>query len=347
MNVWQVISGDCDEVLDTLEVEFFDSMVTDPPSGIGFMGKSWDSYGSLLQFQDALTTTFVKSIRVLKPGAQVLVWALPRTSHHTACALERAGFEIRDMFSHIFGQGMPKGLNVAGGLPPEIASKWEGWNTALKPAHEVWWLARKPLIGTVVENITRYGVGGINIDDCRVGTSKNVPSSVSRTAGLSYSGSVDGSLRRETGQEGGHDPNLGRWPTNLILSHAPDCREAQCGEGCPVFELYKQVWKESPFFYTPKVSAGERKLKGRVNSHPTVKPVALMRYLVRLVTPPGGIVLDPFAGSGSTGVAALKEGFQFVGVELDTESCEIANLRLADAVSDYESRQIAILSHDE
>jgi site-specific DNA-methyltransferase (adenine-specific) len=237
-----VILGDCKEVLKGLESDSFDSFVTDPPAGIAFMGKSWDAFESLMHFQDEMAVIFKEVLRVMKPGAHGLVWALPRTSHHTAMALERAGFEIRDTVTHLFGVGMPKGLDVSKAIDKMVgatreagrpyvtpeggqalttcnnwqdttlknttqgrrtpmvttaasdkAKQWEGWNTALKPAHEVWWLVRKPLgEKTVAAQVLSTGTGAINVDACRVQVSADDFEEMSGRSGCSTPNQVYG-----------------------------------------------------------------------------------------------------------------------------------------------------------
>ena len=335
-----VVLGDCRDVLKTLEECSLDSLVTDPPAGISFMGKRWDSYESLRHFQLELQEVFTDCLRVLKPGSHGLVWALPKTAHYTAMALTDAGFETRDMVLHLFGSGMPKAQDVS---RAGAGDAWEGWGTALKPAHEVWWLVRKPLLEpTVVKQVLGTGTGALNIDGCRVPTDDSLgggpkarPHDMSNACGGAewdrpwmHDESRREHYAREAARKIDKSEALGRWPANLVLSHAAEC-EAACVPGCPVAVLDEQLKGCARFFYTAKVSSGERLLRdGTVNRHPTVKPVQLMRYLVRLVTPPRGVVLDPFAGSGSTGCAALREGFGFVGIERDREYARVAQLRL-------------------
>lgn len=237
----------------------------------------------------------------------------------------------------------------------EGAEQWEGWGTALKPAHEPIILARKPLTvdgrkATVAANVLTYSTGAINIDATRIGTTKGVPASVSRGRGEDhhvYEGSVDGSLRRETGSESGHDPNQGRWPANVMLSHHEDCVQVgtrrvrgsriekpaaatpddhwECHIDCPVRLLDEQSGGggASRFFYSSKASKSERNAgmpEGEKNDHPTVKPIEVMEWLVKLVTPPGGVVLDPYVGSGTTAIAAVKQGFECIGIDFDEHS---------------------------
>ena len=164
----RILEGDCLEPLKTLEADSIDAVVTDPPAGISFMGSSWDGdKGGRRQWVSWMTQVFQETLRVLKPGGHALVWALPRTAHWTAWALEDAGFEVRDSLQHIFGTGWPKGRDLG-----RDSAEWNGWNTAMKPTHEVWWLCRKPLSEpTVAKNVLKWGTGAINVDACRVGTS--------------------------------------------------------------------------------------------------------------------------------------------------------------------------------
>lgn len=420
---WSLHHGDCLEWLRTLPSESVDSVVTDPPAGIAFMNKAWDHHkGGRAQWVAWLTDVMSECLRVLKPGGHALVWSLPRTEHWTACAIEDAGFEIRDGVYHLFAQGWPKSLDVsksidaAAGAEREVvgtrglnrwttseqsnavpsgmraafdkaneltapatddAKRWQGWGTALKPACERWVLARKPLSGTVAANVLAHGVGALNIDGCRMETSGASPSVARRASAAragrgrtnGASGIVDRtSVERFTEQRAGEA--LGRWPSNVVLSHAETC-DNECDEACPVRALDEQsgFTKSSdrprnnntaskhahsaraavvtsghadsggasrffpifhPFGYFGKAKSANQR-GGRENRHPTVKNVDLMRYLVRLITPRGGLVLDAFGGSGTTGVAALLEGCSFVAAEADSESHAFACKRLAAA----------------
>ncbi|CAB4156050.1 DNA methylase N-4/N-6 [uncultured Caudovirales phage] len=308
-----------------------DSIVTDPPYGLSFMGKKWDyDVPSVELWQECL--------RVLKPGGHLLAFAGTRTQHRMAVKIEDAGFEVRDMIAWVYGSGFPKSHN--------LKDDWQGWGTALKPALEPITVARKPLVGTVAENVQRHGTGALNIDGCRVEAPgedcARKPALVDDTAagfgkGLSMGGR-------------GHD--AGRWPANLIHDGSEEVVA-----GFPVTGAskstprnngeFKSVAKgrELPhvtyghdddggsaarFFYCAKASKADR---GEENVHPTVKPTDLMRYLCRLVTPPGGVVLDPFMGSGSTGKAAMLEGFRFIGCELSEEYFKIADARISAALA--------------
>ena len=327
----ELLHGDCLERLRELPDCSVDSCVTDPPYGLSFMGKAWD-------YDVPQAAVWREVLRVLKPGGHLLAFAGTRTQHRMAVQIEDAGFEIRDMIAWVYGSGFPKSHNLKG--------DWEGWGTALKPALEPITVARKPITGTVAANVLAHGTGGLNVDGCRVGTSKQVPASVSRKAHANcYMGGWK--EKGETPGVGGHDPNLGRWPANLIHDGSNEVVglfPAQAGAAAPVHRrngdkfrfsygefkgnidengssFYGDTGSAARFFYCAKASKADR---GAENVHPTVKPTELMRYLCRLVTPPGGVVLDPFMGSGSTGKAAVLEGFRFIGIEREVEYLEIA-----------------------
>ena len=467
------------EMLATLPDASVDAVVSDPPSGIGFMHgvTKWDRHTAyepktnkgrdLMRFGSALLkpwevgfSSFIADVfgecwRVLKPGGHMLIWTLPRSSDLTTLGLRVAGFEIRDSVVHIFGSGFPKSLNVgaaidkaAGADRPVVgsqrltgtarrgaageshgaartnaakqvervettinltapatpaAAKWEGFGTGLKPAHEAWILCRKPLAGSVAANVLEHGTGAINVDGCRVETDET-PEQIynGNTGPIGGSGAYAGTDK--TIHATGHA--AGRWPPNLLLSHAAECG-AECAAGCPCAELGRQSGErpagnyasglnvgfgagtytgggagvsEPPqsindtgtaarffprFRYVPKPSRAEReagceslparsgaeatgraegsagvdnpraganRTAGEVrNIHPTVKSVALMRWLARLVTPPGGLVLDPFVGSGTTALACIHEGFDFIGSEQSAEYVAIARARVDHA----------------
>ena len=408
----QLHHGDCLEVLRSMPDCSVDSIVTDPPYGLSFMGKKWD-------YDVPSVDVWVECLRVLKPGGHLLAFAGTRTQHRMAVRIEDAGFEIRDMIAWVYGSGFPKSLDVSkaidknngevgrllrftewmrttgltskqidqatetnmgghyltaksqpaiptrrlwsklrplcgqvpdwvdelverieaerevvgsrkqrgspNGVAPfntassdvetitapstDAAKQWQGWGTALKPALEPITVARKPLVGTVAENVLQHGTGAINVDGGRVG--------------------VDGGARRDL-QHIGNDAEtntiygkglglanpaprvegLGRWPANFIHDGSEEATD---------------LLKDSArFFYCAKASKADR----GENHHPTVKPTDLMRYLCRLVTPPNGIVLDPFNGSGSTGCAAVLEGFQYIGIEREAEYIAISEKRI-------------------
>lgn len=549
---WSLTQGDCVEVMRAMPEACVDAIVTDPPYGLEFMGKTWDKLGASVSrdpveeggFQDgrggnAYSRSRIRfgttaqsmqawhlgwakaALHVLKPGGHMLSFGGTRTYHRMVCAIEDAGFEIRDTFSWVYSTGFPKDLNVSKGIDkyfgkydereivgrkpdprwlgsnesnkekkpyeggwgaveadnpagfvtkaatPE-GTRWQGWGTALKPAHEPIVVARKPLIGTVVENVLEHGTGALNVDACRVaGMARSPGGGIHPHRGIYPGWPVDDELVPPP------DPHpMGRWPPNLLLVHAPGCRkmgtktvsanahypeyepgttaisshgiygggdglhgkqlyqegervkeeevdEWSCVPGCPVAELGRQSgnlksgsagpnghvrnqptgnivygggeglftspgpagelygdegtaarffpqfeWSEADygFFYVPKASRSEREEgtdglpvvtgheavnrkegsaglqdpragAGRTartlhNHHPCVKPISLAQWLVRLITPKGGIVLDPFSGSGSIGIGALREKFRVINIEQSEEYCTIARARL-------------------
>jgi len=329
-----LMQGDCLEVLRTLPDNSVDSVVTDPPYGLSFMGKKWD-------YDVPTSEVWAECLRVLKPGGHLLAFAGTRTQHRMAVRIEDAGFEIRDMIAWVYGSGFPKSHN--------LKDEWQGWGTALKPALEPITMARKPLIGTVAANVLAHGTGALNIDGCRVG---NEGGCAGAGAGAGAGARVYGSGLNGTFAP--PVPGLGRWPANLIHDGGDEVVQAfptttsgkpgscvrhakgmvlQGGGGNTPLTGFGDTGSAARFFYCAKASKRDRdegldgfeerrvfgdggaSLDGisntrgpRANHHPTVKPTDLMRYLCRLVTPPGGIVLDPFMGSGSTGKAAKLQG---------------------------------------
>lgn len=339
----QVLVGDCLHVMAQMEACSVDAIVTDPPYELGFMGKSWDASGVAFRVE-----VWREALRVLKPGGHLLAFSGSRTYHRMAVAIEDAGFEIRDQIMWVYGSGFPKSHNLDG--------EWQGWGTALKPAHEPIVVARKPIIGTVATNILAHGTGAINIDGCRVGMEET---------GCSGGGSrlYEGGLSRDGGQP---RPVIGRWPANLIhdgseeveglfpgddgssasrFFYSAKASKRDRDEGLDGFNAVHRVngnkWTDQDY----RVARGDRPQNAesgpRKNIHPTVKPTDLMRYLCRLVTPPGGLVLDPFTGSGSTGKGAVIEGFRFVGIELSPEYAVIARARIQHAVGYVEPQPVA------
>jgi len=388
-------TGDCRDVMATMEDNSVDSIVCDPPYELGFMGKAWDNSGIAYD-----VTVWQQCMRVLKPGGHLIAFGGARTYHRLAVAIEDAGFEIRDQLQWIYGSGFPKSHDVSKAIDkqagaerdkirhkarPEtsgtmaansdtrpwieqsriagyhevasnnpitdLAKEWQGWGTALKPAHEPAILARKPLRGTVANNVAQWGVGGLNIDGCRVGTDEMVKGIGPGIASYQKASIEHGIRQYKYGLPALRNNNpieykSGRWPANVILDE-----EAAAA-------LDEQSGGASRFFYTAKASRSEReagldgvekikldvgdeRLSGgswerrdgrtsaqRANHHPTVKPIALMRYMIRLVTPKGGTVLDPFMGSGSTGCATMIEGMQFIGIDITPEYVEIARKRI-------------------
>jgi DNA modification methylase len=405
---YQIYLGSNLDILPTLPDNSVDSIVTDPPYELGFMGKSWDSSGIAYSVE-----LWTECLRVLKPGGHLLAFGGSRTWHRIAVAIEDSGFQVRDSIAWLYGSGFPKSLDISkaidkqsgyegevigsetidvgmqGGsmhagrerklaereikeLSPE-AQQWEGWGTALKPAFEPVVVARKPLIGTVAENVLTHGTGGLNIDGSRIGTGKGVVT-FDRTERKQEGNTYD--LGTVTGER---ESTQGRWPSNVILDpYTAELLDEQSGitkssSDPNRFQKTSGGWKGQPygnqvatapadsggasrFFYVAKASKRDRN-EGleelplrksdqrsdvaaglwaemeapKQNFHPTVKPTDLMRYLIKLVTPPGGVVLDPFTGSGSTGKAAILEGFDFIGIELTEEYLPIIEGRLAHA----------------
>ena len=406
-----------------------DSIVTDPPYELGFMGKRWDKSGIAYSVE-----MWEGCLRVLKPGGHLLSFGGSRTYHRMACAIEDAGFEIRDCLMYVYGSGFPKSLDVskamdkkAGAVGVKVdyiapdgkkrwggntfsigeapdgrginkrtipttdaAIQWQGWGTALKPAYEPICMARKPLEGTVVENVQKWGTGAINVDGCRVGTSDTIEQSgelqdMARSTIHSGYDRPNATMFR-TGkpkERSGPSNKLGRWPANLIhdgseevLELFPEMKSGGANgnrkngpysndrtwsvsqtPGADVCNrLPASSGSAARFFYCAKASRAEREMglegmnkkplhwssghqnpgnfqspntdKSAKNNHPTVKPLTLMRYLCRLVTPPHGLVLDPFMGSGTTGIACRAEGFNFIGIELNPKYCEMAKKRI-------------------
>lgn len=421
---YQILHGNNLDILPTLPDNSIDSIVTDPPYELGFMGKKWDSSGIAYSVE-----LWQQCLRVLKPGGHLLSFGGTRTWHRVAVGIEDAGFEIRDSMAWLYGSGFPKSLDVskaidkAAGAEREVigfrtspytasftslnkslenhvdensyrqvplsapstpeAQQWQGWGTALKPAFEPIVVARKPIEGTVANNVLKYGTGGLNIDGSRIaGEVSSVP-----MAEWSRSGTT-GSTDKRSG-EMSQPHSQGRWPANIILDpYTAELLDEQSGQtksragllSNPNFKGFlgsdstdrseatmqghNDAGGASRFFYVAKASkrdrnegldellettaadmvdrepdsagmnsprAGAGRTSGAKNFHPTVKPTTLMEYLIKLVTPPGGVVLDPFTGSGSTGKAAILQGFDFIGIEMTEEYLSIIEGRLKHA----------------
>ena len=360
--------GNCLHVLKEMGDNSVDSIVCDPPYGLHFMGSKWD-------YDVPSVEIWRECLRVLKHGGHLLAFSGTRTYHRVVVNIEDAGFEIRDQIQWIYGEGFPKSLNVG-----------NGWGTQLKPANEPICLARKPMIGTTIENMLEYGTGAMNIDGCRIPTDENIELGRNNRAECS-------SNSYGTGLMGIDRTNLnqGRWPANVIhdgsdeaIEHFPETggghwaktKITGYGKNYGGTQEYEGVGPKDSlvasaarYFYCAKANQKERnagcdnlplklnenstygmqsdeglrnnkrnpenRTREQRNNHPTVKPIALMRYLCRLITPPEGIVLDPFMGSGTTGIAACLEEFNFVGIELDEDYLEIARYRIAHW-GDYE-----------
>jgi len=482
---------DCIRAMKHMAENSIDAVVTDPPAGIAFMGKSWDDMGDLMGFQNFIHMAFTEVYRVLKPGGHCLVWALPRTSHHTAMGIERAGFEIRDVVNHIFATGFPKSMNIGKAIdkmqgnerevvgerhrnvkPYDDASgwnannttgdftytkgnsDWEGWGTALKPAVEHWILCRKPISErTIVENCLKWGVGALAIDNCRIATTEDLAKNYKSVR------KSDDEMGERVGKFGfrqGKDSQCdapsasGRWPANLTLecicdeviiaptetkepeevsggifspsTGKPAGRTYKGGEQihtnpeCPCYMLdqqsgvrpgwsgqkhnafnpygghalnksktersgdfagFKDTGGASRFFFTAKPSRKERdkgceKIEAKAvawsnqakaelargnldfsdderkhnkvemlrNNHPTVKSIALMRYLITMITKEGQIVLDPFAGSFTTGVACVQLNRKFIGIEKEKDYFIIGKARITAAKKEKEDANL-------
>lgn len=390
--------GDCLNILCTLPENSVDSIVTDPPYGLSFMGKKWD-------YDVPSMEIWKECLRVLKPGGHLLAFGGTRTYHRLVVAIEDAGFEIRDQIQWIYGQGFPKSQDIskaidkAAGAEREVigknlnarqsadadlyginggksfditapatpeAQKWSGWGTALKPANEPICLARKPLSeSTIAKNVLKHGTGGLNIDGTRIGFASEADKAL-------FADNSNGINRQKTTKAmfdnskilGNHNVDdqrmeLGRFPSNVILDEAAaevldrqsgiskpkEARTGKRGGVNPAFMSKEKgdnthqetegFWPADPgggasrFFYVAKASKSER---GEGNTHPTVKPIKLMEYLIKLVTPPNGVVLDPFMGSGTTGVAAAHIGHDFVGIERHHDYFKIALQRIGNRV---------------
>lgn len=342
-----ILKGDCRQIMFVLGENVVDSIVTDPPYELtsarpggrseatrgkvmgGFMGMQWDGTGVAFDPE-----TWRQALRVLKPGGYLLAFSGTRTYHRMACAIEDAGFEIRDQIGWAFGSGFPKSHN----------GEWGG--TALKPAWEPIVVARKPLVGTVEANWRQHGTGALNIDGCRVAdwagdpSTQDYSSTVGRwPANLIHDGSdeVLQAFPQAPGQQGpisGTAPSARTSNVYGAMKREGEASANSENEGAVGFKMKPGARRidsgsAARFFYCAKASKTDR---GEGNNHPTVKPSSLMRYLCRLVTPAGGLVLDPFMGSGSTLKAAELEGFSAIGIELSPEYIDIARRRIgADA----------------
>jgi DNA modification methylase len=379
-----LLHGDCLEKLKLLKENSIDSIVTDPPYGISFMHAKWD-------YDVPSVEIWKECLRVLKPGGHLLSFSGSRTYHRMAVRIEDAGFEIRDQIMWVYGSGFPKshnigkavdklqgkdvpvykGFNVAGQgiglnenknlrsdhpeyIKPNYDNEWEGWGTALKPAHEPIVMARKPLSEkSVAENVLRWGTGGINIDESRIGTDDVLgrEQKSSHEYAMLQGGYNDGYWDNTKG--------LGRWPANIIFDEeAGQVLDQQSGvstgkvgmtqQSSPnnIYNGFKSTGDTkvndgktdkggaSRFYYCPKASKKDRTNDGVVNNtHATVKPTALMLYLIKLVTPVNGTVLDCFLGSGSTGKAAIRGGFDFIGIEREEEYIKIAEARIKNEMN--------------
>lgn len=285
--------GDCLDILREIDALTVDAIVTDPPYGLRLMGRKWD-------YDVPSVEVWRECLRVLRPGGYLLSFASTRTQHRICVNIEDAGFEIRDLIAWAYGSGFPKS------------------QTYLKPAFDPITMARKPLEGTIAQNKQKYGTGGLNVESCRIQTDDCLNGGAysgqkRKREGCAPDSKADCVLSRLDRGAGEFKPPEGRWPANLIHDGGEEIEE---------------IWGlAARFYYVPKVTKEDR---GRGNKHPTVKPTDLMRYLCRLVVPPGGTVLDPYMGSGSTGKAAILEGFDFIGIEREQEWVDVARHRCGD-----------------
>jgi site-specific DNA-methyltransferase (adenine-specific) len=378
--------GDLFDLLQALDANSVDAGVTDPPYGIGFMGREWDTFkpgtgktrrlmhprervaaaqivsdnpnihgrhrspalspsqidydystAGLRGFQSWTEQWAREVLRVLKPGAYLVVCGAPRSHHRMMCGIEDAGFVVRDCFAWLFGSGFPKNRNLG-----------DGRGTALKPAHEPIALAWKPFKGSITANVEKWGTGALNIDACRVGEddTRRV-----KEGGRGQFPHEDDAWTPKTVTVGS---DSGRWPANVLLDEeAAAALDEMTGElqsgsytGERSADKFRDLYNNfagtkaergregsvggaSRFYYVAKPSREERDYGCRRNDHPTVKPIELMRWLVRLVTPPHGTVLDPFMGSGTTGMACRYELREFIGIEREAAYVRIAERRIA------------------
>ena len=447
---YKIINGNSLEVLDTFEENSIDAIITDPPYELGFMGKGWDKSGIAYNVE-----LWKKALRVLKCGGYLLAFGGSRTFHRIACAVEDAGFEIRDTIMWLYGSGFPKSMNIGlmldkkngidnrtgeirtngnkgGGINTfdddnyvwknqfdvrKATNEWASWGTQLKPAFEPIIVARKPVEGSIVDNVIKYGVGGINIDECRVPLESNYKAPKRSQESQDYVNSRKGQTQCDLGGKGENAGanELGRFPANVIHDGSDDvlkdmpvgsttghrseesinnCIESrkvkkgnsQCDIGGDIDHIteYTDSGSASRYFYCAKASKKDRdggligfeekqvgSLAGgdnnkeelddvsqrfrtiKKNIHPTVKPVELMQYLVRLVSPKGATILDIFNGSGSTGKAVMFENrerdanYKYIGIELDPEYCKISESRIDYALNKYEYDMIQDIKQEE
>ena len=416
-NNYKLYKGNMLDMLEVVEANSIDSIVCDPPYELNFMNKGWDNSGIAFQ-----PDTWKKCYEALKEGGYLLAFGGSRTFHRIACAIEDAGFEVRDTIMWIYGSGFPKSMNIGLAIDKkngveskvvgngksgtssrafqseetttagsyeikEAQNKWNGWGTALKPSFEPVIVARKPFKGSLVDNVIKNGVGGINIDECRVGTEiikgGTMPKMNSQSDGINLYNFGKKDAERLERQD-----SIGRFPANTILTYDEKDFDEVCG-GFPNTKSAKNGIRQSNsenvncygkgigikagmnngeygdsgsaarYFYCAKASKKDRdegldieesvitdgRKKSidnafnrgetlRKNTHPTVKPTELMQYLVRLVTPNGGTILDPFNGSGSTGKAVMYENkernkdYKYIGIDLSEEYLEISKSRI-------------------
>ena len=339
----KIINGDSATVLKQFAANTIDAVITDPPYGIEFLGKDWDrNTGAVEIWQECL--------RVLKPGGHLLAFSAARTYHHLATNIESVGFEIRDQIMWIYSSGFPKAQQIP---------THPGWKTCLKPAHEPVVMARKRLQGSCRDNMVTHGVGALNIDASRIPYEdqqdldtyvNNIKGPLERSTAKAgdnvgmFGGKTGFRVQRGRVKDAGKiNPCIPRAGRRTASFSFGDKATKSGGDGSPEFvandkgrfpsNVMGEIAGHQKYFYCPKVTRSERH-RGTDNNHPTVKPVELMKYLVRLVTPVQAHIIDPFAGSGSTGMACKELGRRFTGIELDPNYCEIAEQRIAATPTD-------------
>lgn len=380
---YTLYQGKMQEVIDSeLQENSIDAIITDPPYELNFMNKGWDNSGVAFQ-----KDTWERCLKVLKPGGYLLAFGGTRTYHRIACAIEDAGFEIRDCIMYLYGSGFPKSHNIGLAIDKKLnidnrtgkiktdgsatgsivttgvgnmkreyeerkaTNEWSGWGTALKPAYEPIIVARKPFKTSVAENIMQNGVGGINIDECRIGNEHFEQKELTRKSTGIYGDKVCKAKIYN-----------GRFPANVIHDESEEAIEAM-GEASRYFYSAKASKKDRDegleFEFSEVITTDgciranketARKFGAnsslRRNIHPTVKPTELMQYLVRLVSPSGATILDPFMGSGSTGKAVMFENrernadYKFIGIEMTPDYLPICQARIDYALNKYEYDEI-------
>ena len=313
---YSIINDDNVAYLTQLPDNSIDAVITDPPYGIEFLGKDWDTNTGAVQ-------CWQQCLRVLKPGGYLLAFSAARTYHQLASNIEQSGFQIRDQIMWLYATGFPKAQSIKG---------HPGWKTQLKPAHEPIVMARKPVKGAQYKNVDTWGVGALNIDATRIPTDDVRSGGANGMSRLTFG---EGDTSNEDSFKSYTPSDEGRFPTNVIgevegyqkYFYSPKVTRQERNIGCeerqakPLFEARHQDAKALG-------SWADKRDQTHKNNHPTVKPVALMRYLIQLVTPANSHVLDPFCGSGSTGMAATELGHKFTGIELDANYCDIALRRI-------------------
>jgi site-specific DNA-methyltransferase (adenine-specific) len=386
LDVNRIYYADCFDILSEIEDNSIDAIITDPPYELGFMGKKWDKTGIANNVE-----MWKECLRVLKPGGYLLSFGGTRTYHRMACAIEDAGFEIRDMIEWVYGSGFPKSHNIGkavdkrqgnkreigglkyrngktaggnrigqlkGGLECYASkghSEWEGWGTALKPAHEPICMAMKPREGTFVNNVLKWGVGGLNIDVSRVEIDKSKETDNRLITGKNNISNGKHSGGVNIAPDGNGNPmykEKGRFPANLIHDNSEEVRECfpeSKSSGAikrnkvkiGINGIYNEYKAQDSFGFDDSGNASRyfksivynakasKKDRGKDNTHPTVKPTALIEYLIAMVSIENAIILDPFLGSGTTAVAAKKLNRKYIGIEKEKKYFEIAKKRLA------------------